>query len=131
MIERPSQRWRSVVEAEEAAVAAGTLRREEAAAAQFWPTHFVAAVDAALASYERDVARLDAAPDEAVWLAVERVALALNAIDDEEGLIESGERDELYRFIEDVLTGAGVDVAALIARRGLDDAELTSPWRRW
>ncbi|MFD0582875.1 hypothetical protein [Dactylosporangium darangshiense] len=56
--------------------------------------------------------------------------LALNAIDDEEGLIETGEREELYRFIEDVLTAAGIDVEALIARRGLDDAELTSPWRR-
>ncbi|MEU4691587.1 hypothetical protein [Actinoplanes sp. NPDC023714] len=128
-IQRPSERWRHIVESERADVAAGRVPEIEAAAIQFWPPRFIAAVDAALARFEQDVAALDPASDAAVLQAVERVVLALNEADHPEGLIESGERDELIAFIQRVLTLAGVDVHALLKRRGSD--ELTSPWRTW
>jgi hypothetical protein len=127
MIERPSQRWRREVAEDEAAVAAGTLSRDEAWS---WSADFVDAVDSALASYAQDVERLGAAaPDEAIWAAIERVVLALNAADN--GDIETTIREELYEYIDDVLVAAGIDVDALTSRRGCDRAELIDEWRDW
>ncbi|MFC3986875.1 hypothetical protein [Actinoplanes siamensis] len=131
MMERPTRRWQGKVAAQAAAVAAGDLDPAEAYAAELWPADFTAAVDAALDAYEQDVAGLDPAADEALWAAVERVVLGLNAADERHGAIETGEREELAEYVDAVLTAAGVDVAALAARRGLDRAELTDSWRAW
>ncbi|MFI5841178.1 hypothetical protein ACIA8K_15895 [Catenuloplanes sp. NPDC051500] len=131
MIERPTQGWRRKVATEEAAVAAGDVDPAEAHAAELWPADFTAEVDAVLDAYEHDAAALDPTVDDAVWAAVERVVLGLNAADENHGAIETGEREELAEYIDAVLTNAGVDVAALTARRGLSRAELTDSWRDW
>ncbi|MFG3711666.1 hypothetical protein [Micromonospora sp. NPDC047730] len=131
MIERPTRGWRREVATQEAAVAAGGLDPVEAYAAELWPADFTTAVDAVLDAYEHDAAALDPTADEAVWAAVERVVLGLNAADESHGAIETGEREELAEYIDAVLTNAGVDVAALTARRGLSRAELTDSWRDW
>lgn len=130
MIERPSQRWQRVVGEQAAAVAAGTLPREEAHAAEFWPPAFIQAVDKALTAYEREIAQLPAQTDDLVWAAVRRVVLALNDTGGDE-FIETGEREELAGFIDRVLADAGVDVDALLARGGRDRGELTDEWRDW
>lgn len=103
----------------------------EAYAAKLWPADFTAAVDAVLEVYEHDAAALDPLADEAVWAVVERVVLGLNAADESHGAIETGEREEFAEYIDAVLTGAGVDVAALTARRGISRGELTDSWRDW
>jgi hypothetical protein len=131
MIERPTRRWQREVATQEAAVAAGTMAREDAHAAELWPAEFTAAVDAVLDGYEREVSTVDPAADEAVWAAVERVVRGLNAADERHGAIETGEREELAEYIDAVLTDAGVDVAGLTSRRGLDRGELTDSWRDW
>ncbi|GAA3349143.1 hypothetical protein GCM10020358_70210 [Amorphoplanes nipponensis] len=131
MISRPSQRWQRSVAEQEAAVAAGTLPRDQAYAAQLWPAEATAAIDAVLAAYEREIQSLPAVTDEAVWAAVERVVLALNAVDEESAVIETGEREDLCEYIDAVLTEAGVDVAALTGRRDLHRGELTDGWRDW
>jgi len=131
MIERPSQQWQRRVADQEAAVAAGTLPRDQAYAADLWPADVTAAVDAVLAAYEREIQALPTVTDEAAWAAVERVVLALNAVDEKSAVIETGEREDLCEYIDAVLTAAGVDVAALTGRRRLDRAELTDSWRDW
>ena len=132
MIERPSQRWQRKVAQEAAGVAAGTLPREEAYAAELWPPEFTVAVDAALVAYEREIQRLPDPADEHVWAAVRRVVLALNDADEQAGAIETGEREELAEFIDRVLTVRGVDVAGLMARSGgRHRGELTDEWRDW
>ena len=131
MIERPTRGWRREVATQEAAVAAGGLDPAEAYAAELWPADFTAAVDAVLDAYEHDAAALDPTEDEAVWAAVERVVLGLNAADERHGAIETGEREELAEYLDAVLTDAGVNVDALTARRGLSRAELTDSWRDW
>ena len=130
MIERPTARWRREIAKQDADVAAGTLAHDEAYAVELWPPHFTAAVDGALDAYEREVQSLPAGSDDAIWAAVERVVLALNDADDE-GHIETGEREELAEYIDRVLEAADVDVPALTARRGIDRAELTDEWRDW
>lgn len=131
MSERPSTRWRREAAEQTAAVAAGTMTADEAYAPRLWPDDFTAAVDRALGAYEQEVARLDASDDDAVWAAVERVVTRLNEIDDDEGRIETGEREDLAGHIEVVLTGAGIDVEALTGRRGLKPHEITDTWRDW
>ncbi|GIF14144.1 hypothetical protein Ate01nite_41760 [Actinoplanes teichomyceticus] len=112
-----------------AAVAAGTVKHDEATAALLWPAGFTDAVDAVLDAYEREIAGLPTPGDGELWAAVERVVTALNEVDG--GHIETGEREELAEYIDAVLTGAGVDVAALTSRRGLHRSELTDTWREW
>jgi hypothetical protein len=130
MIERVTHRWRREATEQEAAVIAGTLSPEEAYALTFFPPPFVAAVDTALAAYEHEIASLDPLADDAVWLAVERVVGELNDVDVAFGQhIETMTREELSEYIEEVLGGAGIDVKALLARRGVDEA--AGEWRDW
>ncbi|MGI5174776.1 DUF5713 family protein [Dactylosporangium sp. CA-152071] len=130
MIERLTHRWRQETAEQEAAIAAGTLSPDDAYALAFFPPAFVAAVDAALEAYEQEIARLDPPTDEAVWAAVERVVVALNDIDVEFGQhIETMTREELCAYIEEVLADAGIDVDALLERRGVD--EVAGEWRDW
>lgn len=131
MIERPTGRWQRTVAAQEAAITAGTLAPAEAHAIHLWPTAFTAAVDTVLETYERDAAAVATMSDDAVWVAVETVVVGLNIADEPFGAIETGEREQLAEYIDAVLTAAGIDVAALTARRGLDRAELTDTWRDW
>lgn len=131
MIERPTVGWQRRVTEDESAVAAGTLAPADAFAIQLWPPAFIAAVDGVLAAYERDVAALDTASDEAIWASVETVVVGLNTADEPFGAIETGEREQLAEYVDAVLTQAGVDVAALTARRGRDRSELTDEWRDW
>jgi hypothetical protein len=130
MIERLTHRWRQETAKQEAEVAAGTLAPDAAYALTFFPPAFVTAVDAALAAYEQEIAGLRPPADEAVWAAVERVVTALNDIDEEfDHHIETMTREELSEYIEDVLADAGIDVQALLDRRGVDEA--AGEWRDW
>lgn len=130
MIERLTHRWRRETAEQEAAIAAGTLSSDEAYALTAFPPEFVAAVDTALATYEQEIAGLNPSTDGAVWVAVERVVLALNGVDLDFGQhIETITREELSEYIEEVLTEAGIDVEALLARRGVDEA--AGEWRDW
>ncbi|MFG2039062.1 hypothetical protein [Dactylosporangium sp. NPDC048998] len=130
MIERLTHQWRRVTAEQEAAVAAGTLSTDEAYALTFFPPAFVAAVDGALEAYEQEITSLDPPTDEAVWGAVERVVIALNGVDMDFGQhIETMTREELSEYIEDVLADAGIDVGALLERRGVDEA--AGEWRDW
>jgi|SRR6185369_17833289 hypothetical protein len=69
--------------------------------------------------------------DDKVFASVERVVTVLNAINEEHGGIETGERDELCQYIDDVLTDAGIDVAVLSSRHDVERHELTDEWRDW
>ncbi|MET9598237.1 hypothetical protein [Streptomyces sp. NPDC006459] len=73
--------------------------------------------------------------DEAVFAAVERVVLALNAIDQDSqhggSHFCTEEREQLCEYIDLTLGEHGVDVAALAARQGIDRAAITDRWRDW
>jgi hypothetical protein len=131
MIERPSRVWRREVAEQRAALEAGTLSSDGAYASRLWPAEFVEAVDGALAAFDGEAEGLGGATDETVWATVEHVVRGLNAVNEPWERIETGEREELCQYIDDVLTAFGVDVAALTARRGLGRHELTDHWRDW
>ncbi|MEW2375478.1 hypothetical protein AB0883_05135 [Micromonospora sp. NPDC047812] len=131
MITRPTEKWGRSVREQRTAIAAGTLTEDTAYALRLWPEPFITAVDTVLDAYEADVRSLSSPSDEEVFAAVERVVTALNAVNDEHGRIETGEREDLCEHIDVVLTSAGQDVEALTSRRGVGRHELTDEWRDW
>ena len=111
----------------------GTLDPEssDAFALRLYPAAFTADVDAALAAFERQADQADPTSDGEVWGLIEAVVESLNAVSERWELIETGEREELCQYIDDVLTAAGVDVAALASRSRIDRSDITDEWREW
>ena len=97
---------------------------------EYYTDAFITAVDDALGAYEREVAALENPSDEQVWAAVQRVVEGLNDAE-EEGSIDTIDREDLCEYVDAVLVKAGVDVDALARRRGLERNELTDTWREW
>ncbi|MES5821626.1 hypothetical protein [Streptomyces sp. RG80] len=133
MAERPTTSWRHGITEEAEELAAGTLGPECACMAALFPEELLEATDAVLDAFEGDLLGLGEAGDEQVFAVVERVVLALNAVNDANNgsAFETGEREELCDYIDEALTEHGVDVVALTARHGLGRYQLTDKWRKW
>ncbi|GAA4260345.1 hypothetical protein [Dactylosporangium darangshiense] len=119
MVERPTAAWRANVEEDVAGLAAGTLDPDEAVAAQLWPDDMIRDTDEVLDLFETDVAglvnhRYEPAGDAEIFGVIERTVRALNAVNVryDEAAYETGERESLCKYIEDVLDVAGIDVDA-------------------
>ncbi|MEU6309049.1 hypothetical protein [Streptomyces chartreusis] len=86
--------------------------------AGLFPEEVPTATGAVLDTFENELSGLCKARDEQVLAVVERVVLALNAVDeaDNGSAFETDERQELCDYIDESLTEHGVDVVALTAR---------------
>lgn len=135
MVIRPTESWRSLMAQEARELAAGTLDPECAGIAESLPESLLKATDDALQAFEEDVRALREPSDEEVFGAIERVVLALNAVDKDDRHGGAGfctdEREQLCAYIDETLTAHGINVAALAARRGIDRAGITDFWREW
>ncbi|MET8809042.1 hypothetical protein [Streptomyces sp. NPDC004546] len=133
MAERPTTSWRRGIAEEAEELAAGTLDPECACMAGLFPEELLAATDAVLDVFETELPELVEASDERVFVVVERVILALNAVNEAHNgnAFETDEREELCDYIDESLTEHGVDVVALTARHGLGRYQLTDKWRKW
>lgn len=84
----------------------------------------IAEADAALTAFIDAVkAATGKADATAINAAVRDVVLAINAINDRSGMIETLERDELGSLIDAVVRASGFSIA--------DDEDITSEWREW
>ncbi|MBG0830197.1 hypothetical protein HS041_20750 [Planomonospora sp. ID67723] len=128
---RPTDRWRKRIETEAQQIAAGELAASEAYyAARYGDA--VTPAEEAFRVFEEELKTLATASDDHVFAAVERVAVALNTIDAECGVgFDTLDREDLCDYIDASLSGAGIDVDALAARRGIGRAEITDEWRDW
>jgi hypothetical protein len=133
MAERPTTSWRRGIAEEAEELAAGTLDPECACMAGLFPEELLTATDAVLDVFETELPGLVEASDERVFVVVERVILALNAVNEAHNgnAFETDEREELCDYIDKSLTEHGVDVVALTARHGLGRYQLTDKWRKW
>ncbi|MGW2669309.1 hypothetical protein ACWC5F_14695 [Streptomyces sp. NPDC001272] len=135
MANRPPENWRAWMAEVADGVAAGTLEPECAGAAEMYPESLLRATDAVLEEFEAEVRAFDERSDDAVFSAIERVVLGLNAVDSDPGHGGAGfcteEREQLCEYIDRTLSERGVDVAALAARRGIDRSAITDDWRDW
>ncbi|MEV6297308.1 hypothetical protein AB0M41_44620 [Streptomyces sp. NPDC051896] len=133
MAERPTTSWRRGIAEEAEELAAGTLDPECTCMAGLFPEELLTATDAVLDVFETELPGLVDASDERVFVVVERVILALNAVNEAHNgnAFETDEREELCDYIDESLTEHGVDVVALTARHGLGRYQLTDKWRKW
>ncbi|MEV5340255.1 hypothetical protein AB0K93_17505 [Streptomyces sp. NPDC052676] len=133
MAERPTTSWRHGIAEEAEELAAGTLDPECACMAGLFPEELLMATDEVLDAFEGELPGLGETHDERVFAVVERVVLALNAVDEahDGAAFETDEREELCDYIDQSLAEHGVDVVALTARHGLGRYQLTDKWRRW
>lgn len=133
MAERPTTNWRKGIAEEASELAAGTLDPQCACMAVLFPEDLLVATDAVLDYFEAEVSGLVGSKDGQVFAAVERVVLALNAVNNARGggAYETDEREQLCLYIDEALTEQGVDVPALTSRHGLGRYQLTDKWRDW
>ncbi|MFJ6086526.1 hypothetical protein ACIQI8_34585 [Streptomyces sp. NPDC092369] len=133
MAERPTTNWRDGIAEEAEELAAGTLDPECACMVGLFPEALLTSTDAVLDSFEMELAGLDGADDAQIFGVVERVVLALNAVNaaHNEGAYDTDEREQLCDFIDQSLTERGIDIAALAARHGLGMYQITDKWRKW
>ncbi|MEV6679712.1 hypothetical protein AB0N09_23065 [Streptomyces erythrochromogenes] len=131
MAERPTTSWREGIAHEAEQLAGGTLDPGCPCMAALYPEELLVATDAVLDVFEVELAGLSEASDAQVLAVVERVVLALNAVDGTHSGYETDEREELCGYIDEALTESGIDVAALTARHGLGRYQLTDTWRNW
>ncbi|MEU2550809.1 hypothetical protein ABZ589_03735 [Streptomyces sp. NPDC013313] len=133
MAERPTTSWRAGIAEEAEELAAGTLDPECACMAALFPGELLTVTDAVLDTFEAELLGLANLDDAHVFAVVERVVLALNAVNEAHngGAFETGEREQLCDYIDHSLTEHGVDVVALTARHGLGRYQLTDKWRKW
>lgn len=116
---RPSTRWRAWSDEDDD-------RKPDAG--------FLDHLDALLDLFEARVAQAttsdtDSRCFEHVKTAVEHLVLGLNDLNEGEEYIETGEREDLLEYIDDVIAYAGVDVDALNAASGR--CCLADEWRDW
>jgi nucleotide-binding universal stress UspA family protein len=133
---RPTARWRAEIQEEAAALAAGTLSPDDAAAADLWSEYLLTHTDIVLDAFEIAVQRLTSPSDDQIMAAVKEVVVGLNAVSaelDDRGEMpyETDEREELCAYIDETLEEAGVDLDALTERLGIGRNEITDEWREW
>src|SRR5947208_422394 len=121
MAERPTTNWRGGIAKEAAELAAGILDPDCACMIELYPEELLLETDAVLDVFEAELPTLTDGGDARILAAVERVILALNAVNEahDECAFETDEREQLCAYIDEALTEQGVDVAALTARHGL------------
>ncbi|MFF3250428.1 hypothetical protein ACFYWP_05380 [Actinacidiphila glaucinigra] len=132
MANRPTDNWRMWMAETAREVTSGTLAPE---CAELYPESLLRVTDVVLEAFEGDVRALREPSGEAVFGVVERVVVALNAVDADDQHGGAGfcteEREQLCEYIDLTLSEHGVNVSALAARRGIDRAEITDAWRDW
>jgi hypothetical protein len=133
MAVRPTESWREGIAEEARELASGELDAECAVMARLFPESLLVRTDETLLAFETEVAALDRPSDDEILGVIERIVLALNAVNKEHGggAYETDERERLCRYIDASLAEAGIDVDALASRRGIKRSEITDEWRRW
>ena len=130
---RPTEAWRQHLEDQEAAVAAGKLDPEsnDAWAIRLFPAAFTADVDKALALFEQGIEQADLSRQHDIWVLIKGVIDNLNAVSKQWELIETGEREDLCKYIDDALTEAGADLDAVADGARIERNDLADEWREW
>ncbi|KAL1412047.1 hypothetical protein Q8F55_003044 [Vanrija albida] len=137
-IVRPSADWRTGRDEEAADVAAGRTPADEAFLANLFPDAFLDPLEPIEAAYEAEVAAASAsgsgpASYAAIYAAVEKAVTALNDLNEqgEGAYIETGERERLCEYLEQVIEARGVKVDDMGRELGFGSGELTDEWRDW
>ncbi|MDM5248411.1 MULTISPECIES: hypothetical protein [unclassified Lysinibacillus] len=132
---RPTSRWRNAKREEEEEFTAGLIEKDDCIYAELFPDSFIHQTEMVLEQYAASIAKLPNQPDSypAIMKSIETAVLALNEINEVGGggLIETGEREELCDYFDQVLIQRGIDIDDLTKSQNLGRYELTDDWREW
>ncbi|WP_137938065.1 DUF5713 family protein [Chitinivorax sp. B] len=130
-----TQWWREQKEKERCALAAGEISADECHMDELFPDAFIEQTEQLLRAF---IAEIDqcATTDTGfprVMKGIEVLVLALNEVNDQfdGSVIETGEREALCDFIDQVIVNRGIDIEALAASQQCSRYELTDSWRDW
>jgi hypothetical protein len=131
---RPTTRWREERREEAEHFAAGRLSKEECIYERLYPDAFLEQVDLVLDAFDAAIAKTPATAEghPQVMLAVKDAVIAFNEMSEAHPeWIETGEREALCLYLDEVITRHGVDVDQLAAGLGVGRHEITDEWRDW
>ena len=133
---RPTTFWRAMRDKEAQEWAAGLITAQEGCIwARLFPNEFLDRIERVLDAFAAAIAALPATPDAypGVMRAIETTVLALNEINESGcgGGFDSGERELLCNYIDEIIIRHGVDIDALANSQNVERYELTDEWRDW
>ena len=131
----PTEYWRGRKAEERQEFLAGKIAATDCYMEQLFPDEFLERTDARLKSFISSISACVTTADDypKVMQAIESLVVELNTINDDfdGSVIETGEREALCEFIDNVIVTHGIDIEALAAAQDCGSDELTDQWRDW
>jgi hypothetical protein len=131
----PTEYWRNRKAEERQRFLAGKIAAKDCFMEQLFPDEFIERTDALLKEFISSISTFSSteADYSRVMAAIQLLVIELNKINDDfdGSVIETGEREELCEFIDNVIIERGIDIEALAASQDCDRNELTDEWRDW
>ena len=128
-----TQIWRDEKADEKRRLEAGEIDASECCIEELFPDSFIDETEPLLRSFVECLSTVGESDYIAVSSAVESLVMALNRINEKFGhaVIETGEREQLCQFIEDVIDESAVDLDDFAKHCGCDKSDITDRWRNW
>lgn len=134
-VKLPSQGWRDSKAEERQKFLAGKITAKECFMESLFPDEFIDRTDTALKLFVANISNCSPHQDDypKVRNAIKSLVLDLNKINDDfdGSVIETGEREEICDFIDDVIVAHGIDIDAYAEYLDCGRYELADEWRDW
>lgn len=128
-----SEIWREEKIEEQRMLRAGEIDSSECCMDELYSDAFVAKVELLLKSFVDQVNQLSVADVAFLGKHLKSLVIALNDVNEEydHAVIETGEREQLCQFMEDVINDSKVDLEEFATHLGCEQDEVTDQWRDW
>ena len=128
-----TETWREDKAEEKRQFEAGEISEGELCLDQLFPDQFIADTEPLLLEFVSAIAKTDALNYESVMNSIKSLVEKLNEINDrfDGEVIETGEREQLCQYIEDVISESAIDLDQYAKNRECDKSEITDLWREW
>ena len=128
-----TQTWREDKAEEKREFEVGEITEDDACLDQLFPDQFIADTELVLIEFAGAIAATEARDYGSVMHSIMSLVVKLNENNDKyDGeVIETGEREQLCQYIEDVISESTIDLEAYAKSRVCDKNEITDLWREW
>ena len=128
-----TETWREDKAEEKREFEAGEIAEDELCLDQLFPDQFIADTEPLLVEFAGAIAATNALDYDNVMNSIKSLVEKLNEINDKYNgeVIETGEREQLCQYIEDVISESAIDLDAYAKSMECDKNEITDLWREW
>ena len=128
-----TQTWREDKAEEKREFEVGEITEDDVCLDQLFPDQFIADTELVLIEFAGAIAATEARDYGSVMHSIMSLVVKLNENNDKyDGeVIETGEREQLCQYIEDVISESTIDLEAYAKSRECDKNEITDLWREW